>query len=139
VQVAARVVECAVQKARHLRFPLEDLIEALGRAPVAPPHPDPAVAMGRCNDAIIYGGLVELVVAGPASVARDLAQALPSRTAPDWGRGFAEVFADAQGDFARIDPGLFSPAEVAVTALETGETFRAGATNPARLAAVRDP
>lgn len=133
VQIAARVLECAVQKARHLGFPLADLVEAVGTAPVAPPHPDRHAAMGRANDAIIYGGRVQLYVRGDRAAARDLARALPSRTAPEWGRSFAEVFDAADGDFARIDPGLFSPAEVAVTALSTGETFRSGRVDALRL------
>ncbi len=133
VQIAARVLECAVQKARHLGFPLDDLIEALGTAPVAPPHPDTRAAMGRANDAIIYGGRVQLFVMGDRAAARDLARALPSRTAPEWGQSFAEVFDAAGGDFAKIDPGLFSPAEVAVTALSTGETFRSGRVDALKL------
>ena len=32
-----------------------------------------------------------------------------------------------KGDFYAIDPLLFSPAEVIVTAIESGDTFRAGA------------
>lgn len=137
-QIAARVVECAVQKARHLRFPLGDILDAVGTAPVAPPHPDTRTAMGRANDAIIYGGRVQLFVRGNGDAARALARDLPSRTAPEWGRGFAEIFTAAEGDFARIDPGLFSPAEAAVTALETGETFRGGGLAPAKLHALLD-
>ena len=39
---------------------------------------------------------------------------------------FAEIFKRAGNDFYAIDPMLFSPAWVAVTAIESGETFRAG-------------
>ena len=126
VQIAARVVECAVQKARLVGFPVSDLVEVVGTAPVVPPHPDTRVSMGRANDAIIYAGRVQLLVQGPRERARTLARSLPSRTAPEWGQSFAQVFEAASGDFARIDSGLFSPAEVAVTALGTGETFRCG-------------
>ncbi|TIW37953.1 MAG: methenyltetrahydromethanopterin cyclohydrolase, partial [Mesorhizobium sp.] len=42
------------------------------------------------------------------------------------GQPFAEVFKRFKGDFYAIDPLLFSPAEVIVTAIETGDTFRAG-------------
>ena len=96
VQIAARVVECAVQKARLLDFPLAHLVEAVATAPVCPPHPDTRLAMGRANDAIIYAGRAQLFVAGPAICARDLAQQLPSRTAPDWGRSFAAVWQAAE-------------------------------------------
>ena len=90
------------------------------------PHPDFVAAMGRTNDAIIYGGRAQLYVTGPADDAKGLAEALPSRTSRDFGAPFAEVFKRFKGDFYAIDPMLFSPAEVIVTAIETGESFRAG-------------
>lgn len=133
VQIAARVVECAVQKAHHLGFPVTDLAEAVASAPICPPHPDTRVAMGRANDAIIYGGRAQLFVTGAASQARDLAQSLPSQMCADWGRAFAEVWEAAEGDFARIDSRFFSPAEILVTALETGETYSSGCADSTKL------
>jgi methenyltetrahydromethanopterin cyclohydrolase len=133
-QIAARAIECALQKALHLGLDLSAVQEAVALAPLCAPHPDVATAMGRANDAIIYGAEVGLVVSGSAESARDLAEQLPSSTSPDWGRGFAEVYAEAEGDFAHIDSRLFSPARVSVTALQTGETFRAGRLRPAQVA-----
>jgi methenyltetrahydromethanopterin cyclohydrolase len=127
VQVTARVLEVALHKAHALHFPLADIIDGLGSAPLPPPHPDFITAMGRTNDAIIYGGQVQLFVTGPASRARELAENLPSRKSKDHGRPFAEIFRFYEGDFYKVDPLLFSPALAIVTALETGETFRAGA------------
>ena len=63
---------------------------------------------------------------GPAKEARELAEKLPSRASRDYGQPFAEIFKQFKGDFYAIDPLLFSPAEVIVTAIETGDTFRAG-------------
>ena len=82
--------------------------------------------MGRTNDAIIYGGLVQLFVRGPAAEAKGLAEKLPSLASRDFGQPFANIFKQFKGDFYAIDPLLFSPAEVIVTAIETGDTFRAG-------------
>ena len=82
--------------------------------------------MGRTNDAIIYGGLVQLFVKGRRRTRNELAQKLPSRASRDYGQPFAEIFKAFNGDFYAIDPLLFSPAEVIVTAIETGDTFRAG-------------
>jgi methenyltetrahydromethanopterin cyclohydrolase len=132
-QVVARVVEVALHKAYALKFPLERIADAAGSAPLAPPHPELAQAMGRSNDAIIFGGRAHLFVAGPADDAKALAEALPSSTSRDYGMSFAEIFGRVGGDFYAIDPLLFSPAEVAVTAFETGETFRAGAVAPELL------
>lgn len=133
LQVVARVVEVALHKAHALKFPLERILDAAGSAPLSPPHPDTMKAMGRTNDAIIYGGRVSLFVDGPAEEAKALAEALPSSASRDYGAPFAEIFARFDGDFYAIDPMLFSPAAVAVTALQTGETFSAGAIAPERL------
>jgi methenyltetrahydromethanopterin cyclohydrolase len=110
VQVVARVVEVALQKARALKFPLDRVVDAIGSAPLSPPHPDIAVAMGRTNDAIIYGGRVHLFVAGEAEAAAELAQGLPSFKSRDYGAPFADIFRRHDGEFYAIDPMLFSPA-----------------------------
>jgi len=128
-QIVARVLEVALHKAHELKFPLDRIVEGLGAAPLAPPHPEFVVAMGRTNDAIIYGGRVQLMVTGPAAEARALAERLPSEGSRDYGRPFAEIFKRFGGDFYAIDPMLFSPAEVTVTALDTGESFHAGRLN----------
>ncbi|MGC2140854.1 MAG: methenyltetrahydromethanopterin cyclohydrolase [Methylovirgula sp.] len=126
VQIVGRVLEVALHKAHELKFPLARIIDGIATAPLSPPHPDFVTAMGRTNDAIIYGGLAHLFVTGPAAEAHELAKALPSVTSRDYGRPFAEIFKSFKGDFYKIDPLLFSPAEAVVTAVESGETFRAG-------------
>jgi methenyltetrahydromethanopterin cyclohydrolase len=125
-QIAARVLEVALHKAHELGFPLERIVEGVGAAPLPPPHPDFVTAMGRTNDAIIFGGQVQLYVTGSADEARTLAEKLPSRASRDYGRPFAAIFKQVKGDFYAIDPMLFSPAKITVTALKTGESFQAG-------------
>jgi len=129
VQIVARSLEVALHKTHELKFPIDRIVEGMGAAPLAPPHPDLVVAMGRTNDAIIYGGRVHLFVSGPASDARALAEQLPSRRSRDYGRPFAKIFESFNRDFYAIDPMLFAPAAVIVTALETGESFHAGGLN----------
>ncbi|ORE98717.1 methenyltetrahydromethanopterin cyclohydrolase [Aurantimonas sp. 22II-16-19i] len=126
VQIVGRVVEVALHKAHELHFDMSAIVEGIGTAPLAPPHPDFLTAMGRTNDAVIYGGRVLLAVTGPAEAARALAEKLPSSTSADYGKPFKEIFSRYDGDFYKIDGTLFSPAEVQVVALETGETFSAG-------------
>nr|WP_274628893.1 methenyltetrahydromethanopterin cyclohydrolase [Mesorhizobium shangrilense] len=133
VQIVARVLEVAIHKANDLKFPLDRIVEGIGSAPIPAPHPDFLTAMGRTNDAIIYGGVVQLFVTGPGKAARQLAEKLPSRASRDYGQPFAEIFKRFNGDFYAIDPLLFSPAEIVVTAIETGDTFRAGARDVAML------
>jgi methenyltetrahydromethanopterin cyclohydrolase len=125
-QVVARVLEVALHKAHELRFPLERIVDGMGAAPLSPPHPDLVTAMGRTNDAIIYGGRAQLFVTGPAADAKALAEALPSCVSRDFGAPFAEIFRRFKGDFYAIDPKLFSPAEVIVMAIESGASFHAG-------------
>lgn len=125
-QIVARSLEVAMHKAHELKFPLEDIVDGAASAPLPAPHPDFLTAMGRTNDAIIYGGLVQLYVKGSANAAKELAEKLPSKTSRDYGKPFAEIFKAFKGDFYKIDAGLFSPAEAIVTSLESGETFRAG-------------
>ncbi|MCW4115587.1 methenyltetrahydromethanopterin cyclohydrolase [Aurantimonas sp. MSK8Z-1] len=131
VQIVARVVEVALHKAHALEFPLERIVEGLGAAPLPPPHPDFVTAMGRTNDAVIYGGRVQLCVTGPSDDARHLTEQLSSRNSKDYGTPFGDIFRAYNGDFYKIDPMLFSPAEVMVVALETGECFRGGGIDPA--------
>lgn len=134
VQIVARVLEVALHKAHTLGFALEHIVDGLGRAPLPPPSPDFVTAMGRTNDAVLFGGEVQLFVTGPEAEAERLAKSLPSATSPDYGRPFAEVFREVEADFYKIDPMLFSPARVLVTALESGHTFAQGRRDEALLA-----
>ena len=129
-QVVARVLEVALHKAHTVGFPLDTIVDGLGAAPLAPPSPDFVTAMGRTNDAIIYGGRVHLFVTAGDAEARSLAEALPSTASRDHGAPFAELFVRNKGDFYAIDPRLFSPAEVAVTSLNSGRTYRGGRLEP---------
>jgi len=130
VQIASRVLEVAIHKAHALHFPLENILDGMGTTPIAPPVPDFVKAMGRTNDAIIYGGRIHLFVKGPDSDAQRLAENLPASNSDAYGKPFAEIFADVKGDFYKIDPMLFSPAQVMVSNVETGNTFRAGELAP---------
>lgn len=125
-QIVARALEVALHKIHELGFPLERVVDGASAAPLCPPHPDFVTAMGRTNDAIIFAGRVQLYVTGPADDARALADKLPSNASRDYGRPFAQIFKEVKGDFYAIDPMLFSPAKVTVTAIETGESFHAG-------------
>ncbi len=125
-QIIARALEVALHKTHELHFPLERVVDGMGVAPLCPPHPDFVTAMGRTNDAIIFAGQVQLFVTGPVDEARVLAGKLPSKASRDYGRPFAEIFKAVKGDFYAIDPMLFSPAKITVTALETGESFQSG-------------
>ncbi|MFZ0789153.1 MAG: methenyltetrahydromethanopterin cyclohydrolase [Chromatiaceae bacterium] len=126
VQIVARVLEVAMHKAHALGFELAAIRDGMGCAPLPPPARDFMTAMGRTNDAILFAGQVQLYVTGPDDAAEDLARRLPSGASRDYGRPFAEVFKAYGYDFFQIDPMLFSPARVLVSALDSGRSFRAG-------------
>ncbi|WP_416048562.1 methenyltetrahydromethanopterin cyclohydrolase [Cupriavidus basilensis] len=128
-QVVGRVLEVALHKAHVLGFPLDRIVGGSGVAPLPPPGADAGDAMGRTNDAILYGGSVHLTVDTDDDAARALALALPSARSRDYGRPFADVFKEYGYDFYRIDPALFAPAEAWVSNLASGRTWHAGALN----------
>ncbi len=130
VQIAARVLEVALHKAHSLHFDLGNIVDGYGVAPIAPPIPDFIKAMGRTNDAIIYGGRIQLFVRGSDAEAEKLATNLPSNTCSIYGKPFAEIFASVGGDFYKIDASLFSPAVVTVSNLDTGSSFQSGKLAP---------
>ena len=133
VQVVGRVLEVAMHKAHELHFPLENIIDGSGSAPICPPHPDFVKAMGRTNDAILFAGQVHIFVKGSDEAAEKLANELPSSTSKDYGKPFADIFKACNYDFFKIDGMLFSPASVIVTAMDSGKSFRAGKLDNALL------
>jgi len=128
-QVVARVLEVALHKAHELGFALGNIVGGCAAAPLPAASPDGVQAMGRTNDAILYGGRVHLTVRGDDIAARDLACQLPSRNSRDYGRSFADIFKAAEYDFYKIDGALFAPAEVWVSNLDSGNTWHSGALN----------
>jgi methenyltetrahydromethanopterin cyclohydrolase len=129
VQIVARVLEVALHKVHTLGFPLDQIIDGAGTAPLPPPAKDFITSMGRTNDAILFGGRVQLFVDCSDDDARDLAQKLPSSASRDYGKLFGQIFKDVGYDFYKIDPMLFASAEVVVSTLKGGKTFRAGKVN----------
>ena len=128
VQVVARVVEVALHKAHALNFPLERIVDAAGSAPLSPPHPDLATGMGRTNDAIIFGGRCISSSAARRARRRQLAASLPSSDLARLRRAVRRGLQALRRRFLCHRSRCCSARrEVAVTALETGATFRAGA------------
>ena len=132
-QIVARVLEVALHKAHTLHFPLNNIISGNGSAPLPPVSQDFLTAMGRTNDAILFGGEVTLTVDCTDIEAEKLARELPSSASKDYGRPFADIFKSVNMDFYQIDPLLFSPAKVTIINLNTGNNFMAGALDEALL------
>ena len=56
----------------------------------------------------------------------ELVPRLPSSASSDHGEPFGAVLERAEWDFYKIDPLLFSPAEVRLTSVPSGRSFSAG-------------
>ncbi len=125
-QVVARSVETAMHKLHDLEFPLEAVRNAYGLAPLCPPTPDFALGIGRTNDAILYGAHVSLWMDADDDLIQQVGAQLPSQASQDFGRPFAEIFAQYDSDFYKIDPGLFSPAEVLLMSVRSGRSWKFG-------------
>lgn len=134
VQVVARSVETALHKLHELGFPLEQVHSGYGIAPLPPPTPNFAKGIGRTNDAILYGAHVTLWVSGEDDQIASVCEGLPSNASKDFGSPFAEIFKQYDYDFYKVDPGLFSPAEVVMVNLTSGKSWRCGAPRPDLIA-----
>lgn len=129
VQVVARSVETALHKLHELKFDVTQVVSGYGIAPLPPVARDELAAIGRTNDAILYGGQVTLWVRADDEIIESIGPKVPSSGSRDHGVLFAELF-KKYGDFYKIDPLLFSPAVVEFRNLKTGTCRRFGRIEP---------
>lgn len=130
VQIVARVVETGLHKMDTLGFDVTRVVSAMGTAPLAPTARNDLRAIGRTNDCVLYGGQARYVVRAEDDELATLAERLPSSNSADYGTPFYEIFKRYDNDFYKIDPFLFSPAEVWLTSASSGRTFHGGRLNP---------
>jgi len=126
VQISARVVETALHKLHELGVDPARVRSGWGCCPIAPVAKDDPAAIGRTNDAVLYGGTVHLWLDGTDDEVADLAQKLPSAASDAFGTPFGELLAAANWNFYDIDPMLFSPADVTLTSSESGRAHHGG-------------
>ncbi len=129
VQVVARSVETAMHKLHALKFDLSRIVAGFGSAPLPPVAKDDMAAIGRTNDAVLYGAQVTLYATGDDDSLREAAKRLPSSSSNDYGQPFGDIFKRYDHDFYKIDPMLFSPAQVCVQNITTGNSFTFGKIN----------
>jgi methenyltetrahydromethanopterin cyclohydrolase len=126
VQVAARIVETALHKLHEIDFDVKRVVSGYGTCPLPPVSADDGKAIGRTNDAVLYGGRVELTVDASDEELEGIVERVPASSSSDFGEPFGKVLEDAEWDFYKIDPLLFSPAEVSLVSVQTGRSFHAG-------------
>lgn len=120
VQVVARSLETALHKLYELKFDLGQIVSGFGTAPLPPVAADFLGAIGRTNDAILYGGQVVIWVRADDEQLTEIGPRVPSSASPDHGAPFADIFERYERDFYRIDPLLFSPARIVFQNLKSG-------------------
>jgi methenyltetrahydromethanopterin cyclohydrolase len=130
VQISARVVETALHKLHELGVDPARVRHGWGCCPIAPVAKNDAAALGRTNDAVLYGGTVHLWVEGPDDEVAELAAKLPSSASEAFGKPFGELLEAANGNFYEIDPMLFSPAAATLTSTESGRAHHGGGLAP---------
>ena len=130
IQIVARSVETALHKMHELGFDVLKIKSAHGCAPLPPVAGSEIEAIGRTNDAILYGASVTLWLRDEDSNLEHIAERIPSCASRDFGRPFREIFEHYGRDFYKIDKHLFSPAQICLVNLETGNTFGAGEVCP---------
>lgn len=133
VQIAARVVETGMHKLVELGFDVRQVVAGYGVCPLAPVAADDLRAIGRTNDAVLYGGQAHYAVRAIDADLAELIEKVPSSASRDYGTPFYDLFQRYGGDFYSIDPMLFSPAQVSFNNLASGRTFSAGRVNPILL------
>jgi methenyltetrahydromethanopterin cyclohydrolase len=132
-QIAARSVETALHKLLELGFDLTTIVSGAGVCPLAPGDPDPLRAIGRTNDAVLYGARVALWTRGDDEAIERVIDRVPSSSSKDYGRLFHDLFRERGGDFYAIDPMLFSPAQITVMNCRTGRVYSRGAVDEGML------
>ena len=126
LQIAARSVETALHKLFELGFDVSRVESACGWVPLPPVAGDDLTGIGRTNDAILYGGRITLLVTGDDESIAEIGPQIPSSGSDAYGRPFLQIFEAAGRDFYKIDPHLFSPAEVLLHNIETGRVHHYG-------------
>jgi methenyltetrahydromethanopterin cyclohydrolase len=129
VQIVARSIETGLHKMDALGFDVRQVVSAFGTAPLPPIAKNDMRAIGRTNDCVLYGGQARYTIRADDTELAALADRLPSSTSKDYGTPFYDIFKRYDNDFYKIDPMLFSPAEVWLTSATSGRTFHAGSVN----------
>lgn len=136
VQVVARSLETAMHKLLELGFDLKGVQAGFGSAPLPPASGSDEEAMGRTNDAVLYGSQVVLWVHTEDATLAQLGPRIPSQASPDYGTPFLQLLERCGGNFYALDPLLFGPAAVTLCNLDTGRVFRFGHVAVERLGAM---
>lgn len=130
IQVVGRSFEQAIiSLGRNTDFDLSTCAYGYGRAPIPPVINDEVLAMGRINDALVYGSFTSMWVRYPDD--DELRQitnnmSFSNQAGEDYGKGYAEIYDTYGRSLFNIPARLDSPAKIMMTNLLTGKVTIAG-------------
>ena len=104
---------------------MRQVLSGYGVAPLPPVAVDELAAIGRTNDAILYAGRAIVWVDADDAQIAEIGPKVPSSASSEYGALFGELFAKYK-DFYKIDPMLFSPAEITFCNVRSGRVQRFG-------------
>ena len=104
VQVAARVVETGLHKMIEIGFDISAILSGFGVCPIAPIAQDNLRAIGRTNDAVLYGGQAWYTTTAGTGKIEEIIDKLPASSSKDYGTPFYDLFRRYDCDFYKIDP-----------------------------------
>lgn len=131
VQISARIVEVGVHKLHELKFDPWKIKKGEGVAPIAPIAKNDSRAMGVTNDCILFTGTTSYEVeSSEDDDLADLTKKVPSSTSKQYGTPFYDLFKSVGFDFYKVDPFLFSPAQIKIKDIKSGKEYKAGELDP---------
>ncbi|MBE6487207.1 MAG: methenyltetrahydromethanopterin cyclohydrolase [Methanosphaera stadtmanae] len=135
IQISGRTLETGVFKMMEIMdFDVTKITYAAGITPITPVDPDSKKAMGKTNDAIIFGGRAYYYIQPDEGESlEELAATLPSSASDKYGQSFIELFEQADCDFYKMPKDVFAPAQIIVNDMVTGEIFHTGFIDLERL------
>jgi methenyltetrahydromethanopterin cyclohydrolase len=131
IQISARVVEVGAHKLHELGFDVKKIKKGHGTAPVSPMvSKKDNKMMGATNDCILYAGSTYYDIRPEeGDDLEKLTNDAPSSNSEQYGQPFYKLFKSFDFDFYKVDPLLFSPAEVTIKDINTGDSYKAGEIN----------
>lgn len=127
VQICSRALENGMLRLYNEGFPVDRIQRAWGRAPLAEPPKGTKDPVSFLNDNIRFAGeaTAEVEWSPPEELQGWAARAVTAGT-PEEGKPFAQILAEAKGDFRNIPVRVFAPARFTFVETRSGKKFEAG-------------
>ncbi|MEW5815901.1 MAG: methenyltetrahydromethanopterin cyclohydrolase [Spirochaetota bacterium] len=128
VNIAARTLETALWQLHKMRFPIDRIISAWGKAPIPPLSKDEYTAMIRANTYVYYGGTAGFIVeCRDEEIEKILLEVILSpETTKQYGISFGQLLKEAGGNIFNMKDFTHSVTKVMFYNRLTGRSFVQG-------------